>query len=102
GFEVDPQRFAAVREAMVRDWRNLAMGRPISIAHTHVADLLDPWRFDRPAAVPLAESLTVEDVRAYAGALLDELDARLFVHGNFTSAQAVALAGVVRDEILRE
>lgn len=101
-FEVDPARFAVVREAMVRDWRNLATARPISVAHTHLADLLDPWRFDRTAAVPLAESLTVDDVRDYAGGLLDALDARLFVHGNVTSEQALALADVVRDEILRE
>lgn len=102
GLEIDAGRFEVVREALVRDWRNLATARPISQTHTALAEALDPWRLDRQAAIPIAEALTLADVRAYAGGLLDEVDARLFVHGNYSTERARSLAQTVRDEFLRD
>lgn len=100
--QVDPARFAILRDKLVRAWRNRKQDRPISQTRSAAAEALSPYDFDNDAAIPVAEALTAGDLQSFVGAFGESLSARILVHGNQTAAEAQAFEAIVREELIRD
>lgn len=92
GLRVEPARFEAERDELVRDWKNAALQRPIAVAQRATAVLLDHGRTEPALAAPIAEQVTAAELQAWLDALWTGASARLLVHGNRSAADAAALA----------
>jgi insulysin len=98
--EVDPDRFAVVRDSLVRRWRNLPLERPITLAGMATSEVFDPYDYDAAEAADLADQVSVEEVQAFADALLDGATATMLVHGNLTDEDARAMGATVTEVLL--
>lgn len=99
-FEVDPERFAIERAQMVREWRNLDRERPLTQVRWAESEGVFPLAFDRKGMIPVAEALTVDEMRAFAKGFFATVGARVLIHGNVDATEARALASIVEVELL--
>jgi insulysin len=100
-FEVDPERFDLERDELVRRWKNLKRERPLSQTWWAAGEALDPFGFDRQAAIPIAEALTAADLQAFVTSFwASATTGQLLVHGNQTADEALAMATLIEDTLL--
>ena len=95
-----PQRFEAEKTEYARQLRNVGERKPFHRAMSDVRELLlDPdWPDD--ALLAALESVSLEDLREYAGRFFERGEIVALAHGNVTAEDAKALGGVLERELL--
>ena len=95
-----PQRFEAEKTEYARQLRNVGERKPFHRAMSDVRELLlDPdWPDD--ALLAALESVSLEDLREYAGRFFERAEIVALAHGNVTVEDAKALGGVLERELL--
>ena len=95
-----PQRFEAEKTEYARQLRNVGERKPFHRAMSDVRELLlDPdWPDD--ALLAALESVSLEDLREYAGRFFERAEIVALAHGNVTAEDAKALGGVLERELL--
>lgn len=99
-FQVDPARFALVKESLATDWRNSKSRRPIDQTAWAMSETLDPFDASVDVRLPVLEQVTAADVNTLAKALFANANARMLVHGNLTAADAKSLASTVESTLM--
>lgn len=88
----DPERFAAMRTELMRDWANSARRRPYDQLFDEMrVSLVERSYPDRALREALA-TLGPDDLARYIGELRSALSLEVLVHGNDTADEALALA----------
>lgn len=91
-FEIDPDRFALVRDRMAREWRNTVTARPMSQATWEVSEILDPLGVDYVSGADVLDELSVDQMQSWTDGFLDGASLDLLVHGNHDPDDAAAMA----------
>lgn len=98
-FELTEERFAAVKDGLVRGWQNF----PLSDAHLLVRESIRSasreFYFEPSEKLPIAETITLADVKAFAHRLFKQGKIEALVHGNVSAASAVGNARRVQDAL---
>lgn len=94
--EWDEARFERLRNQMMRQWRNTTRDWPISQVIARLSPLLrDTWLpLEKAEAL---ESLTLEDMQAFAAEIFSQSHARFYAGGNLDESAAITLASLVSD-----
>ncbi|MBX2804241.1 MAG: insulinase family protein [Myxococcales bacterium] len=94
---VDPERFAVVRDDLVRRWRNLKKDRSIDRVGVAVREAFDPTAFDySDAAADYLQTLSAEELQRWLDGLFDQVSVRMITHGNHTADEAIAMGRLVQ------
>ncbi|MFT4621738.1 MAG: insulysin [Myxococcota bacterium] len=88
---IDPDRFAVLRDNLVRQWRNLKKSRSVNQVGWALAEALDPADWDYQSGADHLESLTPETLEAWRTDLFANAAVEVVVHGNHTAAEAEAI-----------
>lgn len=99
--EVDPERFAIVKDRLARNWRNSKTQRPINQAAWALGEAMDPNDWSVDAMLPVLEKITVEQQKAFIDGFYTEAAAEMLVHGNLTADEAKGLASTVEGVLLK-
>ncbi len=95
----DPERFAAIRTELLREWGNSARRRPYEqlIDEMRVSLVARSYRdADLRAAL---EGVGPEDLARFVGELHGAVTLEMLVHGNHTASEAQALARLAREAL---
>lgn len=99
---LDPQRFAIARRNLLDALRNKAQARPVQQLADFIQTSLIQGAWPTDAQIAAAESVTFEELQAYAQRFTRALDPVLMVHGNVTEASALNLAALVNALLLTD
>ncbi|KAL4440115.1 hypothetical protein ABPG75_003116 [Micractinium tetrahymenae] len=91
GLEVKAEPFARVKEALLRNYRNVNMSVSKHATYQRLLALKDRfWHADE--VLPELEGLQPGDVQSFLPTMLSELHIEALLHGNITAQEAEALA----------
>jgi secreted Zn-dependent insulinase-like peptidase len=99
--EVTPERFGRLRDNLVRRLRNLALERPYGQAIADLRRLLLDTIWWPDAKIGAIEAATPEALEAFVPRLLESVESVALAHGNYTREEALSLAALVAEELLR-
>ncbi|MDF9826393.1 insulysin [Ereboglobus sp. PH5-10] len=91
-FKLDGERFAALKDRIVRGLRNFERGDAYRIAMTTLNSITGEFVYRPDEQIAAAEKMTLADVRAFARELYKTGKVEALIYGNVTGAEAVALA----------
>lgn len=97
---ISEQRFRIARQQLMDSLRNRLQDKPVAQAASLVQDTLIQGAWTTEEKLAAAEALTVDDLRAFAEAFTEEVDAVMLVHGNATRAFALNTAEQARATLL--
>lgn len=95
----NPARFQTIKTLLARSWNNAAKDRPISQLFNTMTGLLQP---NNPPASVLAaalESIELDQLPPFVEQLLATLHVEMFVYGDWTRSEALALGETIKDAL---
>lgn len=100
--QITRQRFDIARQNLIDSLQNKAKDRPVAQTSEFIQSTLleDTWSTDEQ--LQAAKTVTLEELRSFAGTLLSKVDPVLLVHGNLTEAYALNLAQQVDAIVLNK
>ena len=97
--ELDPERFATLKNQLIKDWRNAVNDRPYSQAFSAISDTLRSGRWPRPMLIDALESVELADLQAWRKSRLDSFTVRGLIHGNVVKQDARQLEQLLRSSL---
>ncbi|MDX1633599.1 MAG: insulinase family protein [Marinobacter sp.] len=99
---LDQQRFEIARNQLVESLLNQAKERPVEQASNFLQSALiqGTWTTDEKLAA--ARDVSLEELKAFSGRFLDQLDPVMLTHGNLTLASALNLSRLTRAVVLED
>ncbi|KZV96205.1 hypothetical protein EXIGLDRAFT_747787 [Exidia glandulosa HHB12029] len=89
--EINPGRFADMKEDLRQEWANFRMSQPVELADYYARFTLSELTWPPDERLAELETVTLEEVHRHAQELLSRVKIEAFVHGNITQTEAVAL-----------
>ncbi|MCR9258994.1 MAG: insulinase family protein [Pseudomonadaceae bacterium] len=97
--ELDAERFATLKNQLIKDWRNAVNDRPYSQAFSAISDTLRSGRWPRPMLIDALEPVKLADVQSWRQRKLDSFAVRGLVHGNVEQQDAQQLVQLLRSSL---
>lgn len=97
--ELDAERFATLKNQLIKDWRNAVNDRPYSQAFSAISDTLRSGRWPRPMLIEALEPVKLADVQSWRQRKLDSFAVRGLVHGNVEQQDAQQLVQLLRSSL---
>jgi insulysin len=91
-FQLSAERFAALKDAIVRSLANVTKGEATQILLENRRSAMREFYFRPQEQLPVAQKLTLDDVRAFAKKLYARGRLEGLIHGNIAAADAIANA----------
>jgi len=91
-FDLSEERFAAIKDNLVRGLRNFSLGEAWEIILETRRSVIREFHYRPQEQLPVAESITLQDVRDFARSLYARGRIEALVAGNVTPEQAEATA----------
>ncbi|KAG8226944.1 hypothetical protein J437_LFUL004662 [Ladona fulva] len=88
-FQIDPKRFAILKENYIRSLKNFEAEQPYQHAVYYLAVLLVEQAWTKVELLAATEELTVERVAAFIPQILSNMHIECFIHGNVNKAVSV-------------
>ena len=89
-FKVSPERFAAIKDRLLRDLANFPRADAYQILAETRRSVMREFYYRPDEQLPVAQGVTLADVQAFARQLYARGKLEALVHGNVTAAAAVA------------
>ena len=93
------QRFDTIKQQLLRNWRNASQDRPISQLFNSLTGILQPNNPPYAALVEALETIKVDELPSFVEAILSELHVEMFVYGDWTKQDALALGTTLKDAL---
>jgi len=93
------QRFETIKQQLLRNWRNSAQDRPISQLFNALTGILQPNNPPYSVLLEALESIDVTELSSFVDAILAELHVEMFVYGDWTKSDAIALGDTLKDAL---
>ncbi|TFH91229.1 insulinase family protein [Vibrio ouci] len=93
------QRFETIKQQLLRNWRNSAQDRPISQLFNALTGILQPNNPPYSVLLEALEEIEVSELEAFVDAILAELHVEMFVYGDWTQSDALALGNTLKDAL---
>ncbi|MFM2589274.1 insulinase family protein [Vibrio sp. TBV020] len=93
------QRFETIKQQLLRNWRNSAQDRPISQLFNALTGILQPNNPPYSVLLEALESIDVNELSSFVDAILAELHVEMFVYGDWTKSDAIALGDTLKDAL---
>jgi len=97
--ELDPERFATLKNQLIKDWRNAVNDRPYSQAFSAISDTLRSGRWPRPMLIEALEPVELADVQSWRQRKLTSFAVRGLMHGNVEQQDAMQLVQLLRSSL---
>lgn len=97
--ELREDRFSALKESLIKDWRNSAKDRPFSQAFSALSDTLRSGRWPRAQLIAALEPVALTDLETWREEKLASLAVRGMVHGNVSTTDATALTELLKTKL---
>ncbi len=97
--ELDSERFATLKNQLIKDWRNAVNDRPYSQAFSAISDTLRSGRWPRPMLIEALEPVELTDVQSWRQRKLDSFAVRGLMHGNVEQKDAQQLVQLLRSSL---
>ncbi|WP_194435946.1 insulinase family protein [Vibrio fluminensis] len=94
--EFSEKRFNTIKTQLLRNWRNSSQDRPISQLFNAMTGILQPNNPPYAALVEALESIEVDSLASFVQAILAELHVEMFVYGDWTRDEALALGETLK------
>ncbi|RJG48684.1 insulinase family protein [Motilimonas pumila] len=97
--KVDPQRFAIIKQQLIRNWHNQKKGKPISQLFSQLTSLLQPAN---PPAVDLAaalEDVSLDEMPGFIEALYQQVHVEVLAHGDWLQGEVEELSTYLQKEL---
>jgi secreted Zn-dependent insulinase-like peptidase len=91
-FQLAPERFAAVKDRIVRDLRNFPRADAWQIGLQTRRAVVREFYFRPDVQLPVAEKITLDGVKKFASELYKQGKIEALIHGNVSAAEAMAAA----------
>lgn len=91
-FDLSEERFAALKDRILRGLRNFERNDAFRIAMAAVSAISGEYAYRPDEQIAAAEKMTLADVRAFARKLYKSGKIEALIYGNITAGDAVALA----------
>lgn len=95
--EFSKKRFDTIKTQLLRNWRDSAQDRPISQLFNAMTGILQPNNPPYATLVEALESIEVESLSNFVQAILAELHVEMFVYGDWTQSDALALGETLKE-----
>ncbi|RTZ16367.1 insulinase family protein [Vibrio aquaticus] len=93
------QRFETIKQQLLRNWRNSAQDRPISQLFNALTGILQPNNPPYSVLLEALETIDVDELATFVDAILAELHVEMFVYGDWTKSEALALGNTLKDAL---
>ncbi|WP_114765259.1 insulinase family protein [Vibrio rhodolitus] len=97
--EFSEKRFNTIKTQLLRNWRNSAQDRPISQLFNAMTGILQPNNPPYAVLVEALESIEVDSLASFVQAILAELHVEMFVYGDWTKDDALALGETLKEAL---
>lgn len=99
--DVTPERFERLRTDLIRQFRNISLEHPYAQGLADLRRLLidNAWWPDQQ--IDVAKTLTPDQLVQYIPKLLKSTESVALTHGSYTEEEALALANIVHNKLLR-
>ncbi|WP_227545891.1 insulinase family protein [Marinobacter fonticola] len=91
GPEIDSERFEINRKQLIDDLRNQSKGKPVQQASSQLQSTLIEGAWSAEDKLEQAETVTLDELQAFARTFLAEVDPVMLAHGNLTEASVINL-----------
>ncbi|KAJ3416993.1 hypothetical protein HDV05_007475 [Chytridiales sp. JEL 0842] len=99
---IDPERFKAIKETLLRSYKNWYMEQPYQHAMYFVTYLTQEVLWTPAEKLQALQAITLEDVKAFYPQLLHKFYVEGLVHGNVSSAEALELVNLIESILVPE
>lgn len=93
------QRFETIKQQLLRNWRNSAQDRPISQLFNALTGILQPNNPPYSVLLEALETIEVDELASFVDAILAELHVEMFVYGDWSKSDALALGNTLKDAL---
>ncbi|MFQ5716572.1 MAG: insulinase family protein, partial [Nitrospinales bacterium] len=97
--EIDPQKFANIKEAIIRGWRNRKLGSAYARGAYYNRLLLLVKQYEEDDVIKALEPLTLDDIKVHAKKLYERVYLTGVAHGNWTDDDVRAGVQTLLDKI---
>ncbi|XOV82989.1 MAG: insulinase family protein [bacterium] len=97
--QIDPERFATLKDQLIKEWRNAANDRPFSQAFSAISDTLRSGRWPRPMLIDALQPVKPDDLQAWREDKFDSFSVRGLMHGNVVTNDAKNLVALLRNTL---
>jgi insulysin len=98
--EIDPQRFAILKEAATRGLENARRNQPYRRAMGHLRSLLLNPSWTRVERLAVIDTLTLKQLEEHIKVLLSSLQVVALAHGNINAEQATRMSELVYQSVV--
>lgn len=98
-FELTETQFAAVKDRMLREWRNTIYGNAFRFITFYQREIANEASFLPWEKADAADDLTLEDIYAFRERLFAKGQLQALVYGNITAEEAVAQTEKIVDQL---
>ena len=95
----DPSRFYAVKEQLIRNWKNQNKNRPIAQLFSQLTSLLQPNNPPPEALIPELEKAEPDDLPEFMRRLFMAVHLEVLTHGDLLEEEVQQIAGLLDKEI---
>lgn len=95
----EPARFYAVKEQLIRNWRNQNKNRPIAQLFSQLTSLLQPNNPPVEALIPELENAEPDDLPEFMRRLFMAVHLEVLAHGDLLEEEVQQIAGLLDKEI---
>ena len=93
------ERFAALKDRIVRDLRNFPRQDAFRIAQFYNDEVFNRLNYKAADRLTIAETVTLDDIRQFVPQLYDQVFIEALVHGNISAEQTIALTRRLQEEL---
>lgn len=94
-----PERFYAIREQLLRNWRNQNKGRPIAQLFSQLTSLLQPNNPPVEALIPYLEVVEPAELPQFMRRLFQAVHLEVLAHGDWLEDEVRQVAGLLERQI---
>lgn len=94
-----PERFYAIREQLLRNWRNQNKGRPIAQLFSQLTSLLQPNNPPVEALIPYLEVVEPDELPPFMRRLFQAVHLEVLAHGDWLEEEVRQIAGLLERQI---
>ena len=96
---ISDEQFVDLRNKLIRDWKNVAMGNAYQIAREHMRKMVRKHYYISDEFASAAENISLSDIRNYSDKILKKGYIQGLVYGNVTDKQAQENTSLLKNEL---
>ncbi|XP_077297040.1 insulin-degrading enzyme-like [Arctopsyche grandis] len=97
--QVNPERFAILKENYVRQLRNFDADQPYELGCFYLTMMLSEVSWSKKECLNMKDAITIDNLQDFIKNLLTKVHIECFVHGNASKKKAVELASIVEQKM---